>query len=632
MSANIAAIRAALSQANADTPRRGGRDFLGRYVGGAALRPDYTLDSSVVAYQCALQLRTEKSLLSIEAGIRSMVDDASALRFNGKLEIRKTDTVVDELDKERLLLKVDDLVRTYGFQTFFYLPDQHGAMKYLPDHPHFFTVQDVIDVHVLRMTEPPMVTTTLADGTVEETEASVLDRFVSYDKFEKFDIAISRRVIQALIASPIQDKIRIKFSHDPLFRTYPGSVYLMMALDVCNTSSSLEISLATQEFQALSLDNYGGQNIDDFATEAQRLIKIMSMGYALPYKTGSTLLSKVDATESNYFNQKVHGWQSIVKEMERSVGPNQNPKQLEKHPSYAKYSPLRLCALLQTEYGLLLESEEWPAASSTRPEGNVGADNGILNPNGRKCYRCGSRYHLANDSTCPEARDTPAEENSNPTPPAMNGNSTNTSNPPGSNAWKYIKPADEDQKVTMNGMDFFFCGKCRCRRTGKVGFYNRTHSTSQHRAGQGNGGRNNSSNEAPAATSESGGDEANLSPVEDATPPPDDSSSKQSHSDNLAADEEVDADPNGLKFVGAYLSDIVEDNEVWVAGVQDASSVEDMTYGATLVSAPGNSVTSVNNSSKAKATSFYSCLSTHPSSFQESDNCDSFFDCMILRP
>ena len=62
--------------------------------------------------------------------------------------------------------------------------------------------------------------------------------------------------------------------------------------------------MATAEFQKLSLDTFPGQSIDDFATEAQRLIKVMSMGYTLPYKTGSTLLSKVVATESNFSIRK----------------------------------------------------------------------------------------------------------------------------------------------------------------------------------------------------------------------------------------------------------------------------------------------------------------------------------------
>ena len=102
-----------MNLADAEVPRRGGKDFLGSYVGGAALTQYYTLDTSVEAYQCAMQLCTEKSLLAIENGIRRMSDDSASLKFNGKLEIKKNENVIDELDKDKLLLKVDDLVHLY---------------------------------------------------------------------------------------------------------------------------------------------------------------------------------------------------------------------------------------------------------------------------------------------------------------------------------------------------------------------------------------------------------------------------------------------------------------------------------------------------------------------------------------
>ena len=378
-----------------DQPCRGGKTHLGIYLGGAPLTDTYHLSSEYEPYQCALQLRTEKSLLAIESAIRTMGTDSKTLKFNGKLEIK--DSAAEELDKEALLLTINDLVRGYGFQTFFYLPGKDGSMKYLIDEPYFFSVNDVLNDHKSQLSEPDPV---LLDDTdlTSETQESVRDCFRCYDLFERFDISILRRVVQALISKPLQDKVRIKFGHDPHFCSYPGSVYLSMVLDVCNTSSSLDISSATTEFSKLSLSSYPAENINDFVTEAQRLIKIMSMGYALPYKTGSLLLSKVDKTESTYFNQKVHTWQTVVKAMERKVGPNQDPKLLQSHSDYATHNPLKLCAMLQTEYGQLLESDKWPAAASKvpQPEGNAAFD---LSP--RRCFKCGSPNHLANDPACP---------------------------------------------------------------------------------------------------------------------------------------------------------------------------------------------------------------------------------------
>ena len=67
----------------------------------------------------------------------------------------------------------------------------------------------------------------------------------------------------------------------------------MMGLETCNASVSHNIDGATELYYALTLDNYPGKNISEFATEALRLIKIMQGGYALPVHIGSQLLQKI---------------------------------------------------------------------------------------------------------------------------------------------------------------------------------------------------------------------------------------------------------------------------------------------------------------------------------------------------
>ena len=143
----------------------------------------------------------------------------------------------------------------------------------------------------------------------------------------------------------------------------------MMSLDV-NASTIQDIDGATQAFKQLTLTSYPGENVVDFATEAQCLIKIMSMGYALPYKTGSVLLTKVEATGSSYFNQQIFHYQSQVKLMERSVGPLVDPKSIAQHVDYPTLGPLGLCALSQEEYGELKRSNIWPAIVATIPQAN----------------------------------------------------------------------------------------------------------------------------------------------------------------------------------------------------------------------------------------------------------------------
>ena len=88
--------------------------------------------------------------------------------------------------------------------------------------------------------------------------------------------------------------------------------------------------------------------------------------------------------------------------MERAIGPLVDPKSIVRHTDYPTYGPLGLCALIQEEYGELKRSNKWPALTSTLPEGNHSGQISGRNTLGRKCYKCGSEFHLANDPVCPE--------------------------------------------------------------------------------------------------------------------------------------------------------------------------------------------------------------------------------------
>ena len=138
-----------------------------------------------------------------------------------------------------------------------------------------------MDEHASRLIQPPPE----LDDNNDETVTSISSRFRCYDKFEKFDISLSCRVLETLLSQDIKATIRIKYGHLPNFKSLPGQVIFMMALDVSNASAIQDIDEVTTAFKTLALSTYPGENIVDFATEAQRLIKIMSTGYALPYKT-----------------------------------------------------------------------------------------------------------------------------------------------------------------------------------------------------------------------------------------------------------------------------------------------------------------------------------------------------------
>jgi hypothetical protein len=96
----------------------------------------------------------------------------------------------------------------------------------------------------------------------------------------------------------------ICYGHLPNFKLYPGSVLLVMGLESCNASVSYDIDGSTESFYTLTLNNYPGENIAEFATEAFRLIKIMQGGYTLPINTGSQILVKVLKTLWEELNRK----------------------------------------------------------------------------------------------------------------------------------------------------------------------------------------------------------------------------------------------------------------------------------------------------------------------------------------
>ena len=223
--------------------------------------------------------------------------------------------------------------------------------------------------------------------------------------------------------------------------------------------------------------------------------------------------------------------------MENSLGPVADPKLLEQHADYKKYSPIALCASLQKLYSELLKSNSWPALESSIPEGNNAP-----------------------------ASDRQEEDSSTQggSPGYNRRRQDNGRGSPGNtplllpfSTWKYLKPADENQCIEVNDTRFYWCGKCHCRKTGKVGFYNKTHSTLQHRQG---GNRNSNRNQDSDSRSSGGNrgdddDAAHLSPVEEKS---DKGEKKQEEEAPL------DPDPNGFEFQGAFFhadGDIDPDQE-----------------------------------------------------------------------
>ena len=49
--------------------------------------------------------------------------------------------------------------------------------------------------------------------------------------------------------------------------------------------------------------------------------------------------------------------------------------------------------------------------------------------------------------------------------------------------WEYMHPSNKDKTIGVNEITFKFCAKYTCRKTRRMGFYYRTHTTSQYRVG-----------------------------------------------------------------------------------------------------------------------------------------------------
>jgi len=106
------------------------------------------------------------------------------------------------------------------------------------------------------------------------------------DQFGLEDIANSRLLIESRLSKTFQAKIQVRFGHIKEFNTSTGSVLFMMALETGHASVAIDIEGAKLALVSLSLSCYRGENVTDCATEAQGIIKLKQIGYALPVSTG----------------------------------------------------------------------------------------------------------------------------------------------------------------------------------------------------------------------------------------------------------------------------------------------------------------------------------------------------------
>jgi hypothetical protein len=459
-------------------PKRGGFDTtFGAYMGGGPMDADYKIVSS--EFNCVSQLRSIKQLQIIQSTFDQARDNTAVPKFHGNVELEDS-KLATELDKKNFVKKLDRLVEAHGFQGFFYLKGTDGKIYSLLTHFHLFTLNDVIKEH--RDRSAPHVA--VLDSAGIETEASLKLSFSKYDKYDKLDCRLSRLAVESLVGASLQEDIETRYSHLDDFSTLPGNVYFLMVLEASNASVALDIDDAAEKFSSLALASFPGENIKGLATEALRLIRIMEGGYCLPGKLGSDLLRKVYGTSCEQFNRWVHSKLDEVRELELKY-KLKDPKLMVSDPLYSTLGPIALCGFLQERYGSLITEKAWPALSSSFPKSNLAPVPSAT----RACFKCGATDHLRD--TCPVlGRDgggrggRRGKKSDGTSPPVQPGNSTIPAPTSGGStpfpAWRYIEPADTTSAIVMDGVTYKWCSSCRCRSTGKQGYYTTTHFTAEH--------------------------------------------------------------------------------------------------------------------------------------------------------
>ena len=521
-----------------DLPKRGGKHpILGLYVGGSPLNLDYSPSKRApLSYRSSFQVRTSKAIAAAEKTLYDSKRNINEVKFHGHLELPKDSIKASkELDKVDFLKDLDTLIGNFGLESFFYLP-LLSDMKYLVDDSHHFTVDDVIREHNDRL-------------------AAKATDMKSYDVYEICDIHLSRIMVESLISRSLDAKIKIRYGHYTDYKDLPGSIFFMMILDICNSSADLDIETASDSFTALSLLDFPGENIEDFATEALRLIKIMQGGYALPYNLGSDLINKVCETSCPYFNRTMFSYMDEVRRMEDKIGASRDPSLLTRDHKYKEFGPVPLCALLQTEYATMTKRPNgWPALSAKLPQVNYVPDQRNA-PEQRGRSQSNVRFNIEppRDSAPPPATDSPPTDTEMAAPVLL-----------GAKVWKFIAPRDENQTLMVNDKKYSFCRHCKCPKTQKIGMYTTTHSTKDHTGakrgdwdvGKKNGGRPDRDKPAEQKKPDDGGPKANLSRV-----------TEEKKTTSTSSDGFVDSDPHGLEFdTSAYCTEIIDGEDgIWMA-------------------------------------------------------------------
>ena len=261
------------------------------------------------------------------------------------------------------------------------------------------------------------------------------------------------------------DKIITKFGNDPEFETYLGQVLFMMALDACNVLVQHDVAGAQVKYDELTLDSYPDENVTKLATEALRLIHILSGSYALPLDLGTKLIKKVTSTSSEFFNRKMFALVDKARTLETKYRLL-DPASMGRDEQYTTYGQYTICGTLQDEHGKLIADSDWPALASKLPESNS-APTVTDEKSNVQCFKCHQWGHKANDPRCPLFHQKrPSNDDlgaDTAMKPPRKRPSARRKGP-----WKYIEPKDLSKPCEIDGKKCFFAQSVSVELSGRL--------------------------------------------------------------------------------------------------------------------------------------------------------------------
>ena len=127
-----------------------------------------------------------------------------------------------------------------------------------------YSVDEVIEQYELSCNEPEPE---IDPDTAQETEMPIQLWFEVYNCYEFDDISLSRLVVESIVFPVLIEQIDTKFENDGNYKSYPGQIFFMMALDTCNTFVQRDIVGVGLWYDNLTLDPCQGEDITELTAE-----------------------------------------------------------------------------------------------------------------------------------------------------------------------------------------------------------------------------------------------------------------------------------------------------------------------------------------------------------------------------